>query len=719
MSKSETARRDGATPWYRRARRWGQTNLTEIDPPLYDRAFWRAYWRRTRIEGVIVNAGGIVAYYPSRFELHYRAEHLGGRDLLGEIVADARAEGLAVVARMDSNRAAEPFYRAHPEWFAVNAAGEPCRTQGRYQACVNGPCYREYLPEILREIIAHCRPDGFADNSWTGLHRSFVCHCRHCREKFGRDHGRELPRAADWDDETYRLWLRWSYACRLENWDLNNRVTRETGGPDCLWLGMVNGNPVSTHLSCCDLRAAAARSPIVLCDHQSRDAVGGFEQNGLNGKLLHELAGWDTLVPESMALYVRGAQAFRRASNPPEETRAWIRSGFAGGISPWWHHVGAAQEDRRAFETVEPLMRWHEEHEDLLHDREPVADVGLVWSHENTDFHGRDDAKNVVLLPWRGFTRALTRARIPYLPVHADDVARAVGRLRVLALPDVAAMSDAQCEAIRAFVAAGGGLVATGRSSRLDEWGRPRSDFGLADVFGARATGRAHGASGAPASDWEIQHGHTYIRLPAEPAPRHEILAPFGGTDLLPFGGVLQDVQPETGAEVAATYVPAFPIYPPEFSWMRQPATDVPALIAREAVGGGRVVYLPGDVDRCAGRQALPDHLDLLAYCLRWAARGPWSLTLEGVGWIDAHLYRQGARRIVHLVNLTAANEWPGYVEDTIPVGPLRVTVRTAGAAPRSARLAVAGATMPVEAAEGGWTFAIPQLREHELAVIE
>ena len=83
MSTSETARRDGATPWYRRARRWGQTNLTEIDPPLYDRAFWRAYWRRTRIEGVIVNAGGIVAYYPSRFELHYRAEHLGGRDLLG------------------------------------------------------------------------------------------------------------------------------------------------------------------------------------------------------------------------------------------------------------------------------------------------------------------------------------------------------------------------------------------------------------------------------------------------------------------------------------------------------------------------------------------------------------------------------------------------------------------------------------------------------------
>ena len=82
-------------PWYRWARRWGQTNLNELDPTRYDAEWWRGYWRRTRVQGIIVNAGGIiVAYYPSRFELHHRARYLGEHDLFGEVLAAAREEGL-------------------------------------------------------------------------------------------------------------------------------------------------------------------------------------------------------------------------------------------------------------------------------------------------------------------------------------------------------------------------------------------------------------------------------------------------------------------------------------------------------------------------------------------------------------------------------------------------------------------------------------------------
>src|SRR6516162_9717833 len=72
-------------PWYRRTLRWGQTNITEIDPAAYDIAWWRQHWNRTRVQGVIVNAGGIVAYYPSKYPLHYRPAALGERDLYGEL----------------------------------------------------------------------------------------------------------------------------------------------------------------------------------------------------------------------------------------------------------------------------------------------------------------------------------------------------------------------------------------------------------------------------------------------------------------------------------------------------------------------------------------------------------------------------------------------------------------------------------------------------------
>jgi len=63
-------------PWYKRVTRWGQTNITEKDPAHYDIEWWRKYWKRTQTQGVIVNAGGIVAYYPSKIPLHRQAQYL-------------------------------------------------------------------------------------------------------------------------------------------------------------------------------------------------------------------------------------------------------------------------------------------------------------------------------------------------------------------------------------------------------------------------------------------------------------------------------------------------------------------------------------------------------------------------------------------------------------------------------------------------------------------
>ena len=136
---------------------------------------------------------------------------------------------------MDSNRATAQFYQAHPNWFAVDVEGEPYRAGDRYVACVNGPYYKTFLPDVLREVIERYHPEGFTDNSWTGLNRRSICYCDHCREQFHDATGLDLPRQPDWDDEAYRRWVKWSYACRVTNWELNNRVTRDAGGSGCLF----------------------------------------------------------------------------------------------------------------------------------------------------------------------------------------------------------------------------------------------------------------------------------------------------------------------------------------------------------------------------------------------------------------------------------------------------------------------------------------------------
>ena len=395
------------------------------------------------MQAVIINAGGIVAYYPSKFPLHHRAEFLGDRDLFGELTKAAHADGIFVMARMDSNRTDEDFFKAHPDWFARDVNGQPYRAADKYVACINSPYYDDYLPDVLREIIERSRPDGFTDNSWAGLGRESICYCDNCTRKFQAQTGTALPRKADWDDQAYRDWIMWSYARRTELWELNNRTTRAAGGPDCIWSGMNSGSVTAQARSFRDLKEICARADIVMLDHQRRDDDTGFQQNGDTGKRVHTLLGWDKLAPESMAMYQSGPGYYRVASKPAAEARMWMIAGIAGGIQPWWHHVGAYHEDRRMYQSAEPVMRWWKANERYLVERTPIANVGVVWSQRNTDFFGRDVAAEVVDAPYTGFMHALVRARIPYLPVHADEIERQAGRLKLLILPNVGALSDA------------------------------------------------------------------------------------------------------------------------------------------------------------------------------------------------------------------------------------------------------------------------------------
>jgi hypothetical protein len=741
-SASPQASSTAPVPWYRRAWLWGQTNITEKDPIRYDIAWWREEWKRTEVQAVIVNAGGIVAYYPSRFPLHHRAEFLGDRDLFGELTAAAHADGIFVMARMDSNRTAEDFFQAHPDWFARDRNGRPYRAADKYITCINSPYYDEYLPDVMREIIDRSHPDGFTDNGWAGLGRGSICYCDNCVRRFRARTGLALPAAADWDDEAYRQWIQWNYARRTELWDFNNRVTRDAGGPDCIWSGMNSGSVTSEAQSFRDLKAICSRAAILMLDHQRRDDSTGFQQNGDTGKLVHGVLGWDKIAPESMAMYESGPGYYRVASKPAAEARMWMIEGIAGGIQPWWHFVGAYQEDRRMLTTPTPVMRWWHDHRDVLIDRTPVATIGLIWSQQNTDFFGRSDPGSLVDAPYTGFMHALVRARLPYLPVHIDDVNGIASRLRTLILPNIGAISDAQADALRTFVRAGGSLVVTGHSSLFTEWGDPRPDFALADLIGCHWQGeppRARPAGrqgGGPAGAFAPPpSGHTYLRLapslaanadgpkagdePPVTAARHEVLRGFEDTDILAFGGTLTPLTVNADAIVPLTFIPPFPTYPPETAWMREPRTDIPGLVLTEH-GAGRVAYFAADIDRRYALEHLPDHARLLANVIRWAAHGGLPLTVDGAGLVDCHLYEQPGRLILHLVNLTSEATWRAPLDELIKVGPFDVAVRlAAGMKPRTARLLVSDTNVPIQIAGGTASFRVEFLLDHEVVLIE
>ena len=727
---SSARQTDSELPWYRKTFRWGQTNINELDPIRYDLDWWRRHWKITGTQGLVINAGGIVAYYPSQLPYHYRARFLAGRDLYGELVRAAHEDGLAVLARMDSNRAHEDFYQARPDWFAVDSEGVPYKAGDLYISCIDGPYYARHLPQVIEEIIAWEKPEGFTDNSWSGLSRNEICYCRYSRERFREATGLDLPAKKDWDDDVYRQWIQWSYDRRVEVWELNNQITQQAGGPDCLWLGMLGGDLVSQGQRFRDVRKICQISEMVMLDDQSRSVDIGFHENAEMGKRLHGLLGWNKIIPESMATYQR-SPTFRKAAATAPEARLWMYSGFAGGIQPWWHHVGAYQWDRRQFQTEIPVYQWYAKNEEFLVNREPVATVGVVFSQQNADFFGRDQAKERVARPYYGMIQALVQKRIPFLPIHVDDVDSHASTLSALILPNLAALSEQQCRAFRRFVDQGGNLLATGETSLYDEWGERRSEFSLSDLFRARFSGKYHGSTGNADSWGNIDHSYLRFLPPVgrdvygpsagtEPeisVTRHPILNGFEDTDIIAFGGLLPEVQAEDDAQVPVTFIPTFPAYPPETSWMREPVTTIPAVVLSQS-NRSRIAYVPSDLDRRLNRDNLPDHANLLGNLLEWVIQNDVPLKVEGKGLIDCNLYRQDRKLILHLVNLNNGT-WRSPVHELMPIGPLKVEVRIPEEIDGgSARRLVLDEALQVSRKGDRTEFRIASLLDHEVVVI-
>jgi hypothetical protein len=119
-----------------------------------------------------------------------------------------------------------------------------------------------------------------------------------------------------------------------------------------------------------------------------------------------------------------------------------------------------------------------------------------------------------------------------------------------------------------------------GAISRTMMAGDSRTDYGLADLFSAHWIG-----SPRPERAGAAQTLHSYLRLspelragvwgpetgdePKVSGQRHPVLRGFEETDLLPYGGTLTALKLDSGVSVPLTFVPPFPVLPPETAWMR------------------------------------------------------------------------------------------------------------------------------------------------------
>ena len=116
---------------------------------------------------------------------------------------------------------------------------------------------------------------------------------------------------------------------------------------------------------------------------------------------------------------------------------------------------------------------------------ESLADVAVLRSFASVEFNPAHSLLSSFL-----FEQTLIQTRTPFA-IISDRFLKDLGKYKVLILANQDALSDDQISAIREFVRAGGGLVATEETSLRDGWRRERPAFGMADLFGFDRPGPA------------------------------------------------------------------------------------------------------------------------------------------------------------------------------------------------------------------------------------
>ncbi len=687
-----------APAWASKAMRWAQLTLVEDDPAHFDPSFWLDYFKRTRSDGVCLSGGGCVAYYPTAIPFHHRSAWLGDRDVLGELITGCRKLGMSVLVRTDPHATYDDAKAAHPDWIAVEANGNPRRhwsSPEMWVTCALGPYNFEFMTAVHKEIMARYHPDGIFMNRWEG---SGDCYCQHCRENFNSATGFELPRTTDPRDPDRRAFLEWRRQRLVDVIDVWNGEIRAIN-PEA----SVVPNNGSGALSPLNAIETSRRAPMLAADRQARHGLAAPWLVGKSAKEYRATMG-DKPVIGLFGIGLEEQYRWKDSVTSSAEIRIWALDAIANGMRPWFTKFSATLHDERWLKAIDDIYVWTEKNQSYLTGRRPLARVALVYSQQTAWFYSAK-VEDYSL----GWYQALVESRVPFEMVHDHLLdPEHLAPYKTLILPNLAALSDAQCEQLRAFVSNGGSIVATHETSLYDEWGTRRKNFALADLFGVDWTGKTQGPM-----------LNSYIRLEHEALPHHPLFAGLEDAPRIINGVSRLEVAPRaTFAETPFTLIPTYPDLPMEKVYPRVPRTDISCLYLRQAAG--RVAYFPFDIDRTFWEVLCADHLKVMRNTLAWANNEDAMVEVDGPGLLDVTAWRNSSSITIHMVNLTNPMAMKGPYRDFFPVGPQTVRLRLpSDAHAKRARLLAAEMVIEIERSGGRLSVRVPSILDHEVLAID
>ena len=159
---------------------------------------------------VIINAGGIMAFYPTKLPFHYTNPYMKP-NTLGDVVQKCHAKNIKVIVRFDFSRVHESIYKKHPDFCYLSPAGERIINTNMYVVSINGPYVQQHAFDIIQEVLNRYPIDGIflnmpgyqTRNAYEGKYHG-IDQNEYEKVAFRKFSGHELPAKEDKDDPVFQ-----------------------------------------------------------------------------------------------------------------------------------------------------------------------------------------------------------------------------------------------------------------------------------------------------------------------------------------------------------------------------------------------------------------------------------------------------------------------------------------------------------------------------------
>ena len=421
---------------------------------------------------LIINAGGIMAFYPTKLDCQYTNPHMQ-QNMLGEVIAKCHTAGIRVIVRFDFSRAHKSIYEAHPDWFYVSPAGDRIINDDMFAVSMNAPYEQECLFKIVEEVIDLYPIDGIfinmpgyqTRNAYEGKYHGIDQNI-HEKKRFAEfSKGMVLPVEEDRDDPVFQKYEEFK-AHTSE--DLMRRLHE-----------LVKSK--NDQIAICTY----SEKYVDIIRHESQTNSLPYWPYNASDNVSNTRHSYPDHIVSNASIQQISFQS-RYNAIEPEEITIRLYENIANGSGLDLSLMGDFQdyEDERNYDAIRTIYAHHKKYEPYFGRYTSPAKIAVIAPGA---WPGGESAQE-----YRGIQLMLKESHIQYDIIEDSQIENLQDKMagyNLVILPGITNLSDDAIAVLSAASKKGVSLIATNRSFS----GNPSA---LSELFGAKAMNPEHDGSG-------------------------------------------------------------------------------------------------------------------------------------------------------------------------------------------------------------------------------